>query len=48
MGELGNQFKINYANCKSKPQVVFQGQFYRITILSEVLVRLEFSDQGYF
>lgn len=32
----------------SKPQCVFRGQFYRITILSDLLVRLEFSEEGYF
>lgn len=48
MAGLGAHFKSNYENCMSKKQAVFQGQFYRITILSDLLVRLEFSDEGYF
>ncbi len=48
MAELGQHFKINYNAAKSKPQCIFQGQFYRITILSDVLVRLEFNDEGKF
>ena len=48
MAGLGTHFKSNYENCMSKKQAVFQGQFYRITILSDLLVRLEFSDEGYF
>ena len=40
MAELGQHFNINYNAAKSKPQCIFQGQFYRITILSDVLVRL--------
>ena len=41
-------FKINMEDCISEKQAVFQGQFYRITILSDLLIRLEFSDEGYF
>ena len=48
MAELGEHFKVSYAAAKSKPQCVFQGQFYRITVLSDVLVRLEFNDEGKF
>lgn len=48
MAELGKHFQVDYQNIKSKQQCVFQGQFYRITILSDLLVRLEFSENGYF
>ncbi len=48
MAIIGEQVKVDYAKAKSKPQCVFQGQFYRITILSDLLVRLEFSEEGYF
>lgn len=45
---LPEHFKVDYKNIKSKPQAIFQGQFYRITILSDLLVRIEFSEEGYF
>ena len=48
MAELGSHFAVDYSNCVSKPQAVFKGQFYRITILSDLLIRLEFSEEGYF
>lgn len=48
MAELGEHFKIDYKDLVSKPQTVFKGQFYRITVLSDLLVRLEFSEEGYF
>lgn len=48
MSELKEHFKVDYKNTVSKPQTIFKGQFYRITILSDLLVRLEFSEEGYF
>lgn len=48
MADLGKHFEVDYTNLVSKPQAVFKGQFYRITILSDLLVRLEFSEEGYF
>jgi len=48
MAEFGSHFGIDYTNVVSKPQVTFKGQFYRITVLSDLLVRLEFSEEGYF
>ncbi len=48
MAGLGEHFKVDYSNCKSKQQAIFKGQFYRITVLSDLLVRLEFSENGYF
>ena len=41
-------FKPDYTSVISQPQCIFKGQKYRITILSDVLVRLEYSDTGYF
>ncbi len=48
MAEFGSHFEVDYSNNISKPQAVFKGQFYRITVLSDLLVRLEFSEEGYF
>ena len=48
MADLGSHFRVDYANGVSKPQCVFRGQFYRVTILSDLLVRLEYSEEGYF
>ena len=48
MAEFGSHFGIDYTNVVSKPQATFKGQFYRITVLSDLLVRLEFSEEGYF
>lgn len=48
MSELGDHFKIDYAKAKSKPEAVFKGEKYRITILSDVLIRLEYSKDGVF
>ncbi len=48
MAELGKHFEVNYDDVRSKKQAVFQGQFYRITVLSDLLVRIEFSEEGYF
>ena len=30
MAKLGEHFAVNYEDAVSKPQAVFQGQFYRI------------------
>lgn len=38
----------NYENAKSKPGAIFQGQKYRITILTERLIRFEYSETGTF
>ncbi len=38
----------NYQNGKSDPRAIFQGQHYRITILTERLIRLEYSLDGTF
>ncbi len=48
MAEFGKHFEADYTGNVSKPQTVFRGQFYRITVLSELLLRIEFSEEGYF
>lgn len=48
MAALTEQFKINYEKAKSKSGAVFQGQKYRITILSELLIRFEYNAKGNF
>ena len=48
MYNLGDQFKISYKKNKSRENTVFKGKKYRITVLSERLVRLEYSYDGTF
>ena len=48
MSKLGDHFKVNYADAKSKPEAIFKGDKYRITILSEILIRLEYDENGIF
>ena len=48
MQNMKEHFKPDYSSVMSQPQCVFKGEKYRITILSDVLVRLEYSDIGYF
>ena len=48
MQYMKEHFKPDYAAAIAQPQCVFQGEKYRISILSDVLVRLEYSDTGYF
>ena len=43
MYPLGKQFEFNMNNMVSDIKCVFKGTKYRITILSERLVRLEYS-----
>ena len=46
--QIEPHFKENYQNAKSKPEVTFQGEKYRITVLTERLVRLEYNQNGTF
>ena len=46
--QIEAHFKENYQNAKAKPEVTFQGEKYRITLLTERLVRLEYSQTGTF
>ncbi len=41
-------FKVNYLHAKTKESAIFKGDKYRISILSERLIRLEYSETGYF
>lgn len=43
MYDFGNGFRINPDNLKAKQEAIIQGQKFRITILTERLVRLEYS-----
>ena len=45
---LPEYFQIDSSNAKSKQQAIFAGKKYRITILSEVLIRLEYNEKGEF
>ena len=45
---LGSKFDIDKDNIKPLDEVVFRGKNYRITILSESLVRLEYNESGIF
>lgn len=45
---MDEHFKIDYSHAKAKENVVFKGQKYRITILTERLIRFEYSEKGEF
>ena len=48
MYNLGNHFLLDKNKFMTHPRHVFQGTKYRISVLSESLVRLEYSDNGVF
>jgi len=48
MNGMDLHFKVDYNQAKSKSEAIFQGQNYRITILTERLVRLEYNKDGIF
>ena len=48
MYDLGDQFKFDMSKALANPECVFMGSKYRITILTERLVRLEYNDDGFF
>ena len=48
MAKIGNHFKANYSNARSNDKLVFRGEKYRITVLSERLLRLEYNANGEF
>ena len=48
MYNLGDHFKIDKEAILANPECVYQGSKYRITVLTERLVRLEYSEQGIF
>lgn len=45
---LGEQFKFDYEVSKANSDNVIQGNKYRFTVLSERLIRLEYSEEGIF
>lgn len=48
MAELQEHFKMHYDRILPNPNHVIKGAKYRITILSDLLVRLEYSESGLF
>ncbi len=48
MNGMDMHFKVDYTKAKSNPEAIFQGQTYRITVLTERLVRLEYNKEGNF
>ncbi len=48
MNGMDLHFQVDYTKAKSKPEAIFQGQTYRITVLTERLVRLEYNKEGIF
>ena len=48
MYDLGMQFHFNMEQAKANPNTIIKGNKYRFTILSERLVRIEYSENGMF
>lgn len=48
MYDLGDQFALDLSKSKANPYCIFTGEKYRITILTERLLRLEYSENGVF
>ena len=48
MYPLGKQFEVNYKDAVAESKAIYKGTNYRITIISERVVRLEFSPSGNF
>ena len=48
MYKLGEQFEVSYEHAKANPKNVIVGQKYRITVMTERLVRLEYNENGIF
>ncbi len=48
MDKFPEYFKIDTSKAISKEKSIFKGEHYRITILSEILIRLEYSEAGKF
>ena len=48
MYPLGKQFEVDYTKAKSDKKTVVQGNNYRISVITERVVRLEFSPAGQF
>ena len=48
MYNLGDRFKPDYSKSKSNVESIFKGNKYRITVLTERLIRLEYNENGVF
>lgn len=48
MSDLSEHFKVDISLGKANGKYIFAGKKYRITVLSDVLLRLEYSDTGKF
>lgn len=48
MYQLGEQFTFDYTLALANPNNVIQGKYYRFTILSERLIRMEYNKDGLF
>jgi len=48
VANLDSHFKINYKDAISDKKAIFQGNKYRITILTERLIRFEYNENGIF
>lgn len=48
MGKVPEYLKFDQSNCVSKEEAIFKGQKYRITVLSDLLIRLEYAEDGKF
>ena len=48
MISLDSHFRVDYSHAKARDEAVFKGQRYRITVLTERLVRLEYNKDGIF
>lgn len=48
MYPLGKQFEVNYAKAVSDKKAIVQGPNYRLSVISERCIRLEFSPNGQF
>ncbi len=48
MYPLGKHFEIDYSKAKGDKKAIIQGEKYRITLISERIVRLEYSPNGQF
>ena len=48
MYPLGKQFEVDYSRAASDKKVVVQGENYRFSVITERVVRLEFSPSGNF
>lgn len=48
MYNLGNQFQVSYDLAFMNPKQILKGEKYRITVLTESLIRLEYNEKGLF